>query len=87
MTVTQYRVLTDPLLLQFDLIFLFKKIQKYFALKFSVVKLQFRTVAVPTTLDLKTLFHVQLSSWCILHSELLGFCAVSMDKTQKLIRP
>jgi len=69
------------------ILFSFKKSQMYFALKFSVVKLEIRTVAVPTTLDLKTQFHIRLSSCCILHSELLGFCTLSMDKAPKLICP
>lgn len=59
--------------------------QVYFALKFSVVKLQFRTVAVPVIVDLKTLFHIQFSGCSVLHSELLGFYILSMDKAQKLI--
>jgi hypothetical protein len=40
----------------------------YVALNFLVVKMQFPTVAVPTTLDLKTLFHINCSSSCVLRT-------------------
>lgn len=47
---------------------LLKNRQIYDALKFSVVQLHFPTVPVSTTLGLKTLFHIQLSSCCILRT-------------------